>query len=142
NPSYARGWYISGLLRLWAGQPDIAIEHLQASLRLSPRARVGPARLVIGAGHFFSRRFDEAVSNLLLAIQEDPSSPSSIATLRPAMRIWAGSKTRERSSHGCGLLPPACCRTPDSYATPNTASCCCPGCAWRWAKRHEPNPPS
>jgi adenylate cyclase len=73
--AYARGWYISGLLRLRAGQPDIAIEHLEASLRLSPRARIGPARLVIGAGHFLSRRFDEAVSKLLLAIQEDPSSP-------------------------------------------------------------------
>jgi tetratricopeptide (TPR) repeat protein len=26
NPSFARGWYISGLLTLWAGQPDLAIE--------------------------------------------------------------------------------------------------------------------
>jgi hypothetical protein len=24
-----------------AGQPDIAIEHIEASLRLSPRARIG-----------------------------------------------------------------------------------------------------
>jgi tetratricopeptide (TPR) repeat protein len=41
NPSFARGWHISGLLRLLAGQPDIAIEHVGAALRLSPRARVG-----------------------------------------------------------------------------------------------------
>ena len=39
NPNFARGWHISGFLRLWAGQPDIAIEHLEQSLRLSPRAR-------------------------------------------------------------------------------------------------------
>jgi hypothetical protein len=31
NPSYARGWHISGLLRLWAGQPDLAIEQIQVS---------------------------------------------------------------------------------------------------------------
>jgi adenylate cyclase len=37
NPNYARGWHIGGLLRIWAGQPDIAIEHLKASLRLSPK---------------------------------------------------------------------------------------------------------
>ena len=37
NPSYARGWYVSGLLRLFAGQPDLAIDHLETSLRLSPR---------------------------------------------------------------------------------------------------------
>ena len=36
NPSFARGWYISGLLGLWAGQPDVAIEHLETSLRLAP----------------------------------------------------------------------------------------------------------
>jgi adenylate cyclase len=75
NPNYARGWHIGGVLRLWAGQLDIAIEHLEAALRLSPRARVGPSLLNIGAAHFFARRFDEAVPMLLLAIQEDPSFP-------------------------------------------------------------------
>jgi adenylate cyclase len=75
NPSFARGWYISGTLRGWAGLPDIAIEHAEASLRLSPRARIGTVLLVVGAAHFLSRRFDEAVPKLLLAIQEDPSYP-------------------------------------------------------------------
>jgi adenylate cyclase len=77
NPNYARGWHISGLLRLMAGQPDIAIEHAQASLRLSPRARIGTPVLNIGVAHFLSRRFDQAVPKLLLAIQEDPSLPHS-----------------------------------------------------------------
>ena len=53
NPSFARGWHLSGMLRNWAGQPDIAIEHVEASLRLSPRARVGGSLDVIGAAHFF-----------------------------------------------------------------------------------------
>ena len=75
NPSFARGWHLSGMLRNWAGQPDIAIEHVEASLRLSPRARVGGSLDVIGAAHFLARRFDEAMPKLLLAIQEDPSSP-------------------------------------------------------------------
>jgi tetratricopeptide (TPR) repeat protein len=75
NPSFARGWHISGILRVWAGEPDIAIEHVDASLRLSPRARIGTSVFVIGAAHFLSRRFDEAVPRLLLAIQEDPSFP-------------------------------------------------------------------
>jgi adenylate cyclase len=76
SPNYARGWFISGLLRLWAGQPDTAIEHIEASARLSPRARVGPALLNIGAAHLFARRFTEAVPKLLLAIQEDPTLPN------------------------------------------------------------------
>jgi TolB-like protein len=75
SPNYARGWHISGVLRNWAGQPDIAIEHIEAALRLSPRARVGPSLFHIGRAHFVSRRFDKAVPKLLLAIQEDPSLP-------------------------------------------------------------------
>ena len=75
NPNYAYGWHISGVLRRYAGQPDIAIEHIEASLRLSPRARVGNSLFQIGAARFLSRRFEEAVPKLLLAIQEDPSFP-------------------------------------------------------------------
>jgi tetratricopeptide (TPR) repeat protein len=76
DPSFARGWFVSGVLRLYAGQPDIAIDHAETSLRLSPRARVGWALLTIGAAHFYTRHFDEAVPKLLLAIQEDPSLPN------------------------------------------------------------------
>ena len=81
NPSYARGWHISGIVRLWAGQPDIAIRHTEAALRLSPRARIGPSLSVIGHAHFFNRRFDEAVPKLILAIQEDPTGTISYRIL-------------------------------------------------------------
>jgi adenylate cyclase len=73
NPSFARGWFISGVLKLWAGHPDVAIEHIEAALRLSPRARVGPSLVPIGCSHFLSRRFTEALPKLILAIQDDPS---------------------------------------------------------------------
>jgi adenylate cyclase len=41
NPSYARGWLVSGLLRVFAGQHDLAIEHVETSLHLSPRELTG-----------------------------------------------------------------------------------------------------
>ena len=75
SPNFARGWHISGTLRSDAGQPDLAIEHVETSLRLSPRARVGLPLIIIGGAHFLARRFDEAVPKLLLAIQEDQSHP-------------------------------------------------------------------
>ena len=75
NPSFARGWHISGALRWYAGQPDVAIEHAEAALRLSPRARTGMAYALIGSAHFLARRFDEAVPKLLVAIEEDPTYP-------------------------------------------------------------------
>src|SRR5215472_6074143 len=81
NPSFAPHWHINGLQRPWAGQPHIAIEHLEAALRLSPRARVGTTLTMIGAALFFSRRFNEAVPKLLLAIQEDQSYPHAYRVL-------------------------------------------------------------
>jgi tetratricopeptide (TPR) repeat protein len=73
NPNYARGWHVSGVVRLQAGQPDLAIEHGETALRLSPRARVGSTYFLIGSAHFLARRFDEAVPKLRLAIQENPT---------------------------------------------------------------------
>jgi adenylate cyclase len=75
NPSFARGWHLSGMLRLWTGEPDIAIEHVETSLRLSPRSRVGWSHAIIGSAHFQRRRFDKALPELLLAVQDNPKNP-------------------------------------------------------------------
>jgi TolB-like protein/DNA-binding response OmpR family regulator/Flp pilus assembly protein TadD len=75
NPSCARGWYHSGFLRLMAGDSNRAIELAETSLRLSPRARSGPVHTLIGASHFVSRRFNEAIPTLLLALEETPNFP-------------------------------------------------------------------
>ena len=77
NPNFARGWHVSGVLRMMAGQPDIAIRHVETSLQLSPRAQVGTSLTIIGQAHFLARRFDEAVPKLRLAIQENPNFPVS-----------------------------------------------------------------
>jgi adenylate cyclase len=75
NSNSARAWRASSFLRLQAGQPDLAIAHAETSLRLNPRTGVGPLYFTIGQAHFCSRRFDQAVPQLLLAIHEGPSEP-------------------------------------------------------------------
>ena len=75
NPSFARGWYIRGILGNMAGQPDLAIEGAEISLRLSPRGRFGQVFNLFGVGLFFAPRFEEAVPKLRLAIQDDPDFP-------------------------------------------------------------------
>ena len=75
NPSSARGWYWSGLLRVFAGQPDLALEHFSVYLRLNPRDRPAPYLNSIGEAYFFSRRFDEAAANLLASVERAPGFP-------------------------------------------------------------------
>ena len=74
NPSSTRGWYLSGFLRVHAGQYDAAIEHLERSLRLSPRGYLAAPRLALGMAHFFSRRFDQAAEMLAMSTREGGSA--------------------------------------------------------------------
>src|SRR5271169_4735163 len=72
NPSFAVRWANSGWLRLWAGQPDLALDRFATSLRLSPRENALGVLLGIGIGHFFAGRFEEARATLLRSVQESP----------------------------------------------------------------------
>jgi adenylate cyclase len=73
NPSFAHGWRWSGWIRLYAGQADLAIEHFQTSLRLSPRDRTAGRLTGIGIAHFFRQRFDDAAATLLVSLEELPA---------------------------------------------------------------------
>lgn len=75
NPSFAYGWIWSGWVRLFAGKPELAIEHFKTAIRLSPREGTAGAgaHVGIGIGHLFARRFEEAEAMLLLALRERPS---------------------------------------------------------------------
>jgi adenylate cyclase len=81
NPSFARGWYVSGFLRAFAGQPDLALQHVRNSRRLSSRERMGQPLAVMGMAYFFKRQFDAAVAKLVLAIEDDPGFSPPYRTL-------------------------------------------------------------
>ena len=73
NPSFARGWFWSGMLRVFAGQPDLALDHFETFLRLSPRDRLAFYLTGIGMALFFTRRFDEAAAKLLASLEQLPT---------------------------------------------------------------------
>jgi adenylate cyclase len=75
NPSCARGWHWSALLRVFVGQPELALLHFQNYLRLSPRDRMATYLNGIGEAYFFGRRFDDAAANLLASLDLAPSFP-------------------------------------------------------------------
>jgi pentatricopeptide repeat protein len=72
NPSFARGWMLSGILRNIAGQPDLAIEHFETSLRLSPRDRIGNTGTGLGGAYFLNGRFEDAAAILLSSLERAP----------------------------------------------------------------------
>ena len=98
NPSFAHGWYWSGVLRIWRGRPDLALEHLQTFLRLSPRDRLPVHMTSIGAALFFNRRFEEAAATLLESLERAPNFGADISPSRVMLcASWtAGRRPRGR----------------------------------------------
>jgi TolB-like protein/class 3 adenylate cyclase len=85
NPNLARAWNLSGWARIWLGQPEIAIEHLERGKRLSPldpAAHV--AQTAAAHAHFYAGRYDEAYLWAGMALREQPD-------FQAALRIAAAS---------------------------------------------------
>ncbi|MDP2373591.1 adenylate/guanylate cyclase domain-containing protein [Reyranella sp.] len=74
NPNLAAGWQRRGLVSLWLGQHDAALEQFARALRLSP---LDPGLFLsegyIGMVHLFRGRYDEALSWIARALAQRPN---------------------------------------------------------------------
>jgi TolB-like protein len=63
NPNLATTWRFSGYTRVFLGEPDTAIKHLEQAIRLSP---LDPLSFIVHNGialaHFFSGRYEQAAA--------------------------------------------------------------------------------
>jgi TolB-like protein/Tfp pilus assembly protein PilF len=73
NPNLSTAWYASGQLRIWTGEPEIAIKHLERFIRMSPLDPImARAHSAIAFAHVFAGRFEEAVRYADRALSEQP----------------------------------------------------------------------
>jgi TolB-like protein/class 3 adenylate cyclase len=71
NPNLAWAWYISGWVKIYRGEPQIAIDRATRAMRLSPYDTHRFNMLsVVAFGHLLSGRFAEAVSAAEMAVRE------------------------------------------------------------------------
>jgi predicted TPR repeat methyltransferase len=54
NTNFARGWFWSGWVSLYAGEIEIAIRHLETSMRLNPKDRWAMHLAGLGVADFFA----------------------------------------------------------------------------------------
>jgi len=74
NPGSVFGWFVSGWVRVVAGDTDGAIADFATADRLDPRSPRRAFRLTgVGIAHFLARRLDEAAVTLLASMQLLPS---------------------------------------------------------------------
>jgi TolB-like protein/class 3 adenylate cyclase len=80
NPNLAMAWHLSSWIRSFLGQQDLAVEHLERAIRLSPIDPQRPGMLAATASaHFAAGRFDKAASLANTAMLEQ--SNNFLATL-------------------------------------------------------------
>jgi TolB-like protein/Tfp pilus assembly protein PilF len=75
NPNLAMAFHLSGWIRCFIGQPDLAIDHLERAVRLSPLDPQRPGMLAaIAAAHFAAGRLDVASSLATKAMLEQSNN--------------------------------------------------------------------
>jgi TolB-like protein len=98
NPNLATAWYLSGWLRAYDGQTEVAIEHFAHAMRLSP---LDPTHYHMQCGtgfaHLLAGRFDDAVSWADKAFQHEPRYISA-AAVTAASHALAGRKKEARAA--------------------------------------------
>ena len=92
NPNLAEAWHFSGWVRIYLGEPEIAIEHLAHAMRLSP---VDPltfvALMATAFAHFFAGRYNDASLWAEKALAASPPRLREKAVYHPALLIAAAS---------------------------------------------------
>jgi TolB-like protein len=74
NSNYAMAWLHSGVLRNWAGEPEVALKHIDKFRELNPRGPRLPYLTATCISLFFCRRFEEAVVKMRECLDHWPDN--------------------------------------------------------------------
>lgn len=100
DPNSVWAWNRSGWLHNYQDEPEIAIQHFERSLRLSPFDPMAfNCDMGIGCAHFIAKRYGEAAQWQEKALMAKPSAPWIHRTLAPAYAL-AGDIAKARESVG------------------------------------------
>jgi TolB-like protein len=74
NPNLAQAWMLSSWLRVWRGEPDLALDHVAHAMRLSPLdPSIYGVHGAMAYAHFLAGRYDMASSRAEEAMRERPT---------------------------------------------------------------------
>ena len=87
NPNFAAAWLFLGWTKVWRCQFEVAIEHLERAMRLSPLGRgIAGMQAAVATAHFFAGRYHEASAWAGRLLREYPASHPGCASPLRAMR--------------------------------------------------------
>jgi TolB-like protein len=93
NPNLACGWLFSGWVKASLHEPELAIEHVNRAMRLSPNdPQIFSMHACLGLAHFVADRYNQSLSYAEIAVREDPGTllPPCIAAASAALAARFG----------------------------------------------------
>ena len=79
NPNLSTAWFFSGWARMWNGEPELAINHEEHAMRLSPLdPQCSVMWAAIAFAHFCAGRFEDACLWATRSLQETPNFLSAL----------------------------------------------------------------
>jgi len=108
NPNLAWAWMFSGWSKVWAGDPEVAIEHLARAMRLSPHdPHVFNMQAATGLAHFFAGRYAEALSRADMAVREQPNHMIATCTAAASSALLGRTNEAQKAMAHLRQLVPA-----------------------------------
>jgi TolB-like protein len=97
NPNLAVGWQRSGWIRIYAGDCEVAIEHVRRAIRLTPLdPLMHLAYSATAFGYFLLEQLDEASACAERALHLQPNWPTALRVLTVSNPLPGGRRQRSR----------------------------------------------
>ena len=108
NPNLAAAWFLGGFLRIWRGEPDLAVGRFEHAMRLSPldpemfRMQTG-----VAMAHLMAGRFDSARAWAEKAHRDVPIFGLSLAVIAASCALERRMDEAQRAMRSLRELDPA-----------------------------------
>jgi TolB-like protein len=107
NPNLAVGWQRSGWIRIYAGDCEVAIEHLRRAMRLNPLdPLMHLAYSAMAFGYFLLGKLDEASAWAERALHLQPSWPPALRVLAVSNALAGREQATQQAMNHLRLIQP------------------------------------
>jgi len=107
NTNLAGAWAFGGMIKVWLGEPEVAIERIERAIRLSPHdPLIFIMHAITAAAYFFVGRNAEALSWAEMSSREQPDSIHSAAVAAASAALAGNAATAGKAmAHLRKLMP-------------------------------------
>jgi tetratricopeptide (TPR) repeat protein len=107
NPNLAWAWLYSGWVKVYLGEPEVALERVARAMRLSPNdPQIFNMQTVTAYAHFVAGRYAEALTWAESAVRERPGHITAVRILAASCAMGGQQQQAQKAMARLRLLDP------------------------------------